>query len=176
VTILLPGDRRPANAPCGDIALDLARSSLVAGAQMPLDRDGRSWARVAASDTFDAWLISWPTGGAVDLHDHGGSAGAIAVVEGELTEVRPAKGGLTRRVLSVGAVHDVAPDAVHDVLNVGPGRALSVHVYSPPLTEMTFYDPADMRPLRVTLVYPPEASVPVATNDNGDWPQWTRAH
>jgi hypothetical protein len=176
VTILLPADSGPANAPGGDIALALAQSSVVSGVRVPLDRENRCWARVAVSDTFDAWLISWPMGGAVDLHDHGGSAGAIVVVAGELTEVRPTQGGLTRRVLSVGAVHDVAHDAIHDVLNVGPSRALSVHVYSPPLSVMRFYDPVDLRPLRVTAVAPTEVSVPAATNDTGEWPQWTTAY
>ena len=55
----------------------------------------RDWARVVATDTFDAWLIRWPTGGAVEMHDHGGSAGVIAVLEGELTELRPSTEGRT---------------------------------------------------------------------------------
>ena len=47
-----------------------------------------------------------------------------------------------RRVLPAGAVHHVDPDAVHDVINEGEAPALSLHVYSPPLETMGFYDDA----------------------------------
>jgi Cysteine dioxygenase type I len=30
----------------------------------------------------EAWVICWPSGGLLDLHDHGGSAGAFSVVSG----------------------------------------------------------------------------------------------
>src|SRR5690348_3260642 len=49
----------------------------------------RSWRLLARTDMYDAWLIAWPAGGAIELHDHGGSSGAIVVVSGALTESRP---------------------------------------------------------------------------------------
>jgi hypothetical protein len=61
-------------------------------------------------------LMGRPCGGAIDLHDHGGSAGAV-----------------------------------HDLVNPAPTPALSVHVYAPRLTHMTYYDhrPSGfLRPLR----------------------------
>jgi hypothetical protein len=159
---------------CADLARALARLIAVPDVPLPADRDVRCWARIAANHTSDAWLISWPTGGSVALHDHGGSAGAIAVVAGELVEITPGRRELTRRVLSVGQVHDVAPDAVHDVLNVGPMPALSVHVYSPPLAQMTFYDPTDLRPLRV-IEMPATENNP-SSNGAHDRLVWTTAH
>ena len=39
-----------------------------------------------ADDDHDTWLIGWDSFQGVDLHDHGGSAGALYVVEGELLE------------------------------------------------------------------------------------------
>ena len=33
--------------------------------------DGRRWWKVLATDTFDAWVIDWPTDTSVDPHDHG---------------------------------------------------------------------------------------------------------
>jgi hypothetical protein len=55
-------------------------------------------------------------------------------------------------------------------------RALSVHVYSPPLASMTFYDPVDLRPSHVVTVAPAEGAPEAARNDTGDWLEWTTAH
>jgi len=46
----------------------------------------RQYERILATETYEAWLIHWPAGTGLDLHDHGDSAGAFAVVEGELDE------------------------------------------------------------------------------------------
>jgi hypothetical protein len=178
-TFTAPSQGAPASTPasptrCTDIAGALAQLAATCQVPRPALADVRCWVRVAATDAYDAWLISWPAGGAVDFHDHGGSAGAIAVVSGELTEVRPASGARSQRVLSVGAVHDVSAEAVHDVLNTGKDRALSVHVYAPPLASMTFYDPLDLRPSHVVSVAPAEASS--AGNHTGEWLEWTTAH
>ena len=94
---------------------------------------------------FDAWLIAWPPGGQVALHDHGASAGAIRVIEGALTEAVPWRddGGqlcLARRELHGGTTLGFAPGHVHDVTNESGLHALSLHVYSPALTFMTQYD------------------------------------
>ena len=48
----------------------------------------RRWELMVASDEVEAWIIAWPPGGAIELHDHGGSAGAVVVVAGELLETR----------------------------------------------------------------------------------------
>ena len=39
---------------------------------------------VAQTPDFDAWLIAWPAGGTIDLHDHGDSRGALHVISGAL--------------------------------------------------------------------------------------------
>jgi predicted metal-dependent enzyme (double-stranded beta helix superfamily) len=141
-------------AALGDLARTIA--DLAPSIAAP-DEPRRCWMRLAATESFDAWLIWWPTGGAVDFHDHGGSAGAIAVVAGELTEVElaPGAGGaadVERRLLPAGSVHRLAADVVHDIVNAGSVPALSVHVYSPPLVSMTFYDPVDVRPLASRVI------------------------
>lgn len=108
------------------------------------DAPERRWWRIVATDTFDAWLIDWPVGTDVRPHDHGGAAASICVVRGTLTETVLAAGDggtvASRSTLVPGGVHRVASDAVHDVTNDGPDRATSVHVYSPPLRTMLFYD------------------------------------
>jgi Cysteine dioxygenase type I len=105
----------------------------------------REWRLVARTPGFDAWLIAWPAGGQVALHDHGTSAGAISVLEGELTETIPWRDDagrlcLARRPLHAGPTTGFAPGHVHDVTNESAGHALSLHVYSPPLTSMTRYE------------------------------------
>lgn len=79
--------------------------------------------------------------GGATLHDHGPSAGAIAVVRGALVErtPRPAGGCRTRGLLAAD-VHVFEAGHVHDVVNEGTRPAMSTHVYSPPLTSMTFFD------------------------------------
>jgi predicted metal-dependent enzyme (double-stranded beta helix superfamily) len=110
-----------------------------------LDVTERAWRLVALAPDFDAWLIAWPGGGTVDLHDHGGSRGAVHVIGGSLTETIPwrdAAGRLTfaQRELHEGVTLAFGAGHVHDVRNESSSHALSLHVYSPPLTSMTYYD------------------------------------
>jgi hypothetical protein len=105
----------------------------------------RTWRTIAATDAFEAFVIAWPAGGSIELHDHGGSAGAVVVAAGELVEttVVPGVGGswaMTSRPLSTGDHRTFGPGHVHDIVNRGPGPALSVHVYSPVLASMTFFE------------------------------------
>jgi predicted metal-dependent enzyme (double-stranded beta helix superfamily) len=111
----------------------------------------RGYLRLLDTDVYEAWLIAWGPGGSLDLHDHGGSAGAVVVVHGELMErytdrhrTLPLR---THRVRAHEAL-TIDPTRVHGVWNPGPASALSVHVYSPPLTTMTFYDPRLLTPIR----------------------------
>jgi hypothetical protein len=110
-----------------------------------LDVSERAWRLVAQTPDFDAWLIAWPGGGTIDLHDHGGSRGALHVISGSLVETIPwrdAAGGLTfaQRDLHDGATLAFGAGHVHDVRNESSSLALSLHVYSPSLTSMTYYD------------------------------------
>ncbi len=130
------------------IATGLA--AVVTPADLDLD-DDRAYLRLLTTDAYEAWLIAWAPGGSLDLHDHGGSAGAVAVVDGELLErytdrLRP----LPLRTNRVRARETltVGPTRVHGMWNPGPTNALSVHVYSPPLSTMTFYDPRLLTPVR----------------------------
>ncbi len=106
----------------------------------------RSWRTVVSTGEYEAFVIAWPVGGAVDLHDHGASAGAVVVVSGSLVEtvVAPGRSGsleTATRQLGEGAGMHFAPGHVHDIANQGPGAAVSIHVYSPVLSTMTFFEP-----------------------------------
>ncbi len=108
-----------------------------------LDPEGRWYERIAASDGYEMWLISWLPGQSTGFHDHGGSAGAFSVVWGTLDEcVLPARAGAGVLVNQVraGEVRAFGAHYVHDVRNSAAGSvAVSVHAYSPPLSMMTRY-------------------------------------
>jgi predicted metal-dependent enzyme (double-stranded beta helix superfamily) len=104
----------------------------------------RRWELMAVTETYEAWVIAWPPGGAIELHDHGGSSGAVIVVEGELKESRIAarpSGGVAIRTSTIGAGESVSFGArhVHDIVNAADATAISVHVYAPRLSSMTYY-------------------------------------
>jgi quercetin dioxygenase-like cupin family protein len=107
------------------------------------DPDGRRPVRLMATEAYEVWVIGWTTGQGVRPHDHGGSSAAVFVAEGELTEVTLLG---NRRQLVPGSVHQLGPGAVHDVINTSDAPATSVHVYSPPLSTMTYYDPVSWQP------------------------------
>jgi len=48
--------------------------------------ESRFYLRLAAGPGWEAWLLTWAPGQSTGLHDHGGSAGAIVVLAGELDE------------------------------------------------------------------------------------------
>jgi Cysteine dioxygenase type I len=125
-----------------EVASHLAPSVRWPGA---LDTRRRAWRLMARTPEFDAWLIAWPKGGKVELHDHGASTGAVSVIRGALVEAVPRHddaGHLTlvRRELRAGATLGFGAGHVHDVTNESDEHALSLHVYSPALTSMTYYE------------------------------------
>ena len=100
----------------------------------------RAYELIELTDIYEVWAIHWPASGHLELHDHGGSAGALYVTEGALEESRfVAPASLVRRSITAGHGVDIAPSCLHDVINTGPALATSVHVYSPPLSHMNFY-------------------------------------
>jgi rhodanese-related sulfurtransferase len=111
-----------------------------------LTTDHRWYERLYCGPDYDVWAISWMPGQGTGFHDHGGSSGAFHLVSGQLEEHRP---DLDPLVLLSGDTRGFGPSHVHDVRNSSAAPAISVHAYSPPLTEMTHYaaDGAELRPL-----------------------------
>jgi hypothetical protein len=101
----------------------------------------KRWYEPLSAGGLDAWLIWWSRGGEIDLHDHGGAAGAVYVLEGSLLETHGTTPGgrLQRRTLTADSSIAFGADYVHDVINVDPQPAVSVHVYGPRLDAMTYY-------------------------------------
>jgi predicted metal-dependent enzyme (double-stranded beta helix superfamily) len=99
----------------------------------------RNGMRILCTPDYDVWLLRWPPGTRVTPHDHGDSAGAFVVVEGELIELRWHSSIPECRLVTSGEAVAVARGVVHDV--VATNRvAYSIHAYSPPLEAMSFYD------------------------------------
>ena len=98
--------------------------------------------RVAATATWEAWLLGWLPGQTTGLHDHGGSAGAFVVLEGALEEAtlapprRHQPAALLHRTLDTGRHRSFGPHHVHEVSCAGPVPAVSLHVYAPALATM----------------------------------------
>ena len=102
----------------------------------------RWFTRVEATDDHDVWLIGWDSFQGVELHDHGGAAGVLYVVDGTLQEtcaLRDQPGRLTDQTLQAGTARTFGADHVHRVVNPSARPATSLHVYSPPLATMDFY-------------------------------------
>lgn len=123
------------------IAAGLAASAT----DVPLDRHEphRDFRCVLSTSAYDAWVIRWRPRAELDLHDHGGARGVLHVADGELHEQyadRRSPHALRSRTVSAGTSITISASTVHAVANVGPADALSVHVYSPPLSTMTFYE------------------------------------
>jgi hypothetical protein len=117
-----------------------------------LSADERWFRRIHGDDELDIWLISWVPGHSTELHDHGGSLGALTLLSGSLDEFRWDGSQLRRRRLDAGDQAAFPLGWVHDV-TCAPDRAagaptLSVHAYSPPLTAMSYYQVTDRNTLR----------------------------
>ncbi|GAB3679792.1 cysteine dioxygenase [Angustibacter aerolatus] len=106
----------------------------------------RFWTRLGSPQGVDVWLLTWLPSQQTDLHDHGDSSAAFAVVQGALTEVRADEVlGVWSTRLDAPAVRVVEPGVVHDVRNDLTAPAVSIHAYAPKLSRMTYYDLVDGR-------------------------------
>jgi predicted metal-dependent enzyme (double-stranded beta helix superfamily) len=134
------------------LAIDLARRTELWQPHVRF-AEPRLYHRLSAGDGWEAWLLTWLPGQNTGLHDHGGSAGAFAVLSGALRETvllpRRDEAGdphrsdpqrfdpLTRRY-STGSVRAFGSRHLHDVQPDG-AAAVSLHVYAPRLSAMSRY-------------------------------------
>lgn len=140
---------------CADDVLSGRYDRLLPADGLPLHE--RWFRQLYGDDELDLWLISWVPERSTELHDHGGSLGALTVVSGALEETRWDGRGLRQRTLEAGDqaafplgwVHDVVRAGSNDAAGVSPAPpTLSVHAYSPPLTAMSYYDVTESQKLR----------------------------
>lgn len=104
--------------------------------------EGRSYQRILDTREANAWIILWASGATIDLHDHGSSAATLAVVRGVLDETYRVRteAEVHHRRLRSGSLVSFDRDHIHGVTNRGSATAASIHVYSPPLEQMTWFE------------------------------------
>jgi rhodanese-related sulfurtransferase/mannose-6-phosphate isomerase-like protein (cupin superfamily) len=122
--------------------------------------DCRWYERLYQGPDYDVWVISWLPGQATGLHDHGASSGAFVVATGLLEEQRP---GERARVVRPGTSRAFGRGYTHDVRNASFAPAISIHAYSPPLTEMNEYELDGVR------LIPRDRADPQAEAVDQDW-------
>ncbi len=103
------------------------------------DSDQRVYVSLHRDSHVDVWLLCWTPENDTGWHDHDVSAGAVAVVAGELVENNlTLLHGARERAVRAGEVFSFGPDHIHR-LNGAVHGSVSVHAYSPPLWRMGQY-------------------------------------
>jgi hypothetical protein len=133
-----------------------------AAARVELDSLDRSGAGEAIllwrNEGSEAWLNTWWQPRDSGFHDHGGSGGGVHVIAGEITgEYLQVEGGRRVRRFTAGDSFSFEGDRIHRVDHLE--GAVTVHVYSPPLSTIGHYELVDGE-LRRVAGPPDEASPP----------------
>jgi predicted metal-dependent enzyme (double-stranded beta helix superfamily) len=105
------------------------------------DASQRVYEELLSDEHVTAWLICWMDDQDTGFHDHDISAGAVAVVGGNVREERLAIGGDPRgRQFAAGDAFHFSASDIHRVRHRGSDPAVTLHVYSPPLARMGAYE------------------------------------
>jgi predicted metal-dependent enzyme (double-stranded beta helix superfamily) len=99
-------------------------------------------------------LIAWEAGQVTPIHDHRGVLGGMAILSGTLVEERfttpdgrPALSDSRSR--PAGDLSETGPTVLHRLLP--RSRAVSVHVYRPPLRTMGIWTPQGFSGVRTSV-------------------------
>jgi hypothetical protein len=94
----------------------------------------RTFELLRDDDEVTAWVICWSEDTDTGFHDHDGSAGAVAVVGGQVIEGRlRIAAPPSQRVAGTGDAFAFAATDIHRVRHAGGVPAVTIHVYAPPL-------------------------------------------
>jgi hypothetical protein len=112
--------------------------------------DPRQYRRVRLyrNAEWEALLLCWLPGQGTSVHDHGGCVGVSVVLMGTLHEIRYETRG--PGPLAIAGSGDCRTDeaavelvdTIHEMRNESGRPAVSLHMYSPPLTVLGAHDPA----------------------------------
>lgn len=104
--------------------------------------DERHYVRLRRDHHVEVWLICWMPSQDTGLHDHDRSGGAVRVTAGVLAEDRMVLGqaGLDTVEYPAGGGFSFDASRIHNVRHAGTEPATSLHLYSPPLWRMGYYD------------------------------------
>ena len=113
--------------------------------------DARQYRRVRLyrDESWEALLLCWLPGQGTSVHDHGGSVGVSVVIAGCLEERRWVRVGEGQPLALAGESSCAADEAsierldtIHEMRNASAQPAISLHLYSPPLSRLGAHDPA----------------------------------
>jgi hypothetical protein len=146
LTPALPGTATALSvAALGRLSRELAADGGLWRPLLHVDPVDRWYTRLARTDAWEAWLLTWAPGQRTGLHDHGPSAGAFTVLEGRVEELTPrtrgngSADGLTSRTFGEGELRPFGANYVHEVAGTGDRPAATLHVYGPHLHRMNRY-------------------------------------
>lgn len=129
-------------------ALDGARLTATALSTLTRPDPTRPYGRrvLQSGPHVEAMLATWTPGVPCAPHDHGGSVGGVAVVQGEAVHrVWRVTDGALRPVLAervgTGGLLSCGPDLVHSMEDGGAEQPLvTLHLYAGPIDHMVVYD------------------------------------
>ena len=144
-----------------DLAVELGREPRFWAAHVHHDPNTRYFHQLYRDLNVDVWLICWLLAQDTGYHDHDLSSGAVHVVEGALCEdyfYRDADGWISveTRERPAGTVFDFDGSSIHGMRHAGGEPATSIHVYSPALWRMGYYEPGEGGPRRMSITYADE--------------------
>ncbi len=95
-------------------------------------------------DDWEVMLIAWQSGQITPIHDHRGVMGGMLILSGTLAEERFTTPNdrpelSDNRARPEGDLSDIGPSALHRLAPTS-ARAISLHIYRPPLRTMGVWD------------------------------------
>lgn len=99
-------------------------------------------------DDWEVMLIAWSSGQITPIHDHRGVMGGMVILSGTLAEERFTTPNdrpelVDNRARPEGDLSDIGPTVLHRLAPTS-ARAVSLHVYRPPLRTMGIWDATGM--------------------------------
>jgi hypothetical protein len=142
--VVLEANARPDRPTPGSLCERLARET-----ERYLDRVQFSHVRymrhpILLWDDWEVMLIAWESGQVTPIHDHRGVMGGMAMLSGTLAEERFTTPNdrpelFDNRQRPEGDLSDIGPTVLHRLAPTS-ARAVSLHVYRPPLRTMGIWD------------------------------------
>lgn len=106
---------------------------------------------VYKTSEFEIMVMCWHSGHRSSMHDHAGSLSGLRILHGTLTEslLQKAPNGMIQSLGScdykAGEIRVEETSLIHQISNLQAenGKAISAHIYVPPLVRMNVYSRED---------------------------------
>jgi hypothetical protein len=157
----VPADENLSRPQLAELATALGREPGFWSHLVRHDPNTRYFNQLYRDANVDVWLICWLEAQDTGYHDHELSSGAVYVAAGTLSEdyfYRDAGGWIhvQTRERAEGTAFDFDGASIHGVRHAGGPPATSIHVYSPALWRMGYYEPGEGGLRRMSITYADE--------------------